>query len=206
MAEVNIDVAKESTGQQILSATAKETTSQEILSKLDSGGTEKNCFPSCSVYPLTLINEEISEVTQPGYRSYYFIAEFTPDVSGLVNVNVRAKLTYGNGTWTTGTLYAVPIDGKAGGETAAYGKGDEYFKIDGDSAVGTLFTFPQTISTKVTTLTLTTVGSTSGDYVESNAAIGVTKGVPVRFFLYFYNSAQYVRFYIDTLRIGYVLR
>lgn len=32
MAEVNIDVAKESTGQQILSAGAKEATSQEILS------------------------------------------------------------------------------------------------------------------------------------------------------------------------------
>ena len=42
MAEVNIDVAKESTGQQILSSGAKEATSQEILSKLaNSGGAPK---------------------------------------------------------------------------------------------------------------------------------------------------------------------
>ena len=46
MAEVNIDVAKESTGQQILNSGAKESSSQSILSKIGNsgGGTSGTLF------------------------------------------------------------------------------------------------------------------------------------------------------------------
>lgn len=62
MAEVNIDVAKESTGQQILSAGAKEATSQEILSKLASSGGTRFVTPSNNVL-FTPLNSEKSSAS-----------------------------------------------------------------------------------------------------------------------------------------------
>lgn len=65
MAEVNIDVAKESTGQQILSAGAKEATSQEIKTMLEgasnSGGSQPKystfLFGSATTTPVTITGE-----------------------------------------------------------------------------------------------------------------------------------------------------
>ena len=207
MAEVNIDVAKESTGQQILSAGAKETTSQEILSKLaSSGGAEKRYYYSEDVFPAVLINSEISEAGAPGYKWNYYLGEFVPEHTGNVCIEISLYFIMGNGYGTTGNFYAFYLDGEKDTSPVFASNTAYSFVLAGDIAVGTIYdSGSSTVSNSgIKFAGLSINGSTT--YQTFKVMVGVKKGVPMRFFTYFNNSSQYIRNYVNSLKIGYVVK
>lgn len=207
MAEVNIDVAKESTGQQILSAGAKETTSQEILSKLDSGGgVEKRYYYSEDVFPTVLIDSEISEAGAPGTRWNYYLGEFIPEHSGMVNIEISTYVVQGNGYSTTSNFNIVSLNEEKNGSPVAANNNIFFFVAKDELVVGTLY---GSVSANLSSSPYATYSpsiTNSTTYITTNVMCGVTKGVPIRLFRTFDNSSQYIRCYVNSLKIGYVVK
>ena len=107
MAEVNIDVAKESTGQQILSAGAKETTSQEILSKLVSSvGDKKPVIASDNVVITggSVGEINVSYAAGTNYGNYYYV-KITPTFKATREGNIRIKFPNATVSATGSYLY-----------------------------------------------------------------------------------------------------